>query len=323
LKILFPTDSEEATSINRIQEKEKILKDFKSGFIAVVGRTNVGKSTLLNALVGQKLSIVSDKPQTTRNNIRLIRTTEDSQMVFIDTPGFHKPKSKLSAFMLESAGSSVKDVDLVLFLVEEDTKIGRGDSMLIEKLKDVDVPVILVINKIDKVPKEELLAKIALYQGYDFIDEIVPVSALKNENIDTLVKVIEEYLPEGPMFFPEDMITDRAERFVVSEIVREKALRYLQMEIPHGIAVEVMAMKEREDGSLIDIDINIYCEKKSHKGIIIGKGGEMLKRIGTAARRDIEGMLDTKVNLNLWVKVRDSWRDKAFDLKELGYSEIE
>ncbi len=299
------------------------MKDFKSGFIAVVGRTNVGKSTLLNALVGQKLSIVSDKPQTTRNNIRLIRTTETSQMVFIDTPGFHKPKSKLSAFMLESAGSSVKDVDLVLFLVEEDTKIGRGDSMLIEKLKDVDVPVILVINKIDKVPKEELLAKMALYQSYDFISEIVPVSALKNENIDTLVEVIEQYLPEGPMFFPEDMVTDRAERFVVSEIVREKALRYLQMEIPHGIAVEIMSMKEREDGSLIDIDINIYCEKKSHKGIIIGKGGEMLKRIGTSARRDIEGMLDTKVNLNLWVKVRDSWRDKAFDLKELGYSEIE
>ena len=299
------------------------MDNFKSGFIAVVGRTNVGKSTLLNALVGQKLSIVSDKPQTTRNNIRLIRTTDTSQMVFIDTPGFHKPKSKLSAFMLESAGSSVKDVDLVLFLVEEDNKIGRGDSMLIEKLKDVDVPVILVINKMDKIPREELLSKMALFSGYDFIDEIVPVSALKNENIDSLVKVIEDYLPEGPMFFPEDMITDRAERFVVSEIVREKALRYLQMEIPHGIAVEVMSMKEREDASLIDIDINIYCEKKSHKGIIIGKGGEMLKRIGTAARRDIEGMLDTKVNLNLWVKVRDSWRDKAFDLKDLGYSEIE
>ncbi len=299
------------------------MKDFKSGFIAVVGRTNVGKSTLLNALVGQKLSIVSDKPQTTRNNIRLIRTTETSQMVFIDTPGFHKPKSKLSAFMLESAGSSVKDVDLVLFLVEEDTKIGRGDSMLIEKLKGVDEPVILVINKIDKVPREELLAKIALYQKYEFIDEIVPVSALKNENIDTLVEVIEQYLPEGPMFFPEDMVTDRAERFVVSEIIREKALRYLQMEIPHGIAVEIMAMKEREDGQLIDIDVNIYCEKKSHKGIIIGKGGEMLKRIGTSARRDIESMLECQVNLNLWVKVRDSWRDKAFDLKELGYSEIE
>ncbi len=299
------------------------MKDFKSGFIAVVGRTNVGKSTLLNALVGQKLSIVSDKPQTTRNNIRLIRTTETSQMVFIDTPGFHKPKSKLSAFMLESAGSSVKDVDLVLFLVEEDTKIGRGDSMLIEKLQDVDVPVILVINKIDKVPKEELLAKMALYQKYEFIDEIVPVSALKNENIDTLVSVIENYLPEGPMFFPEDMVTDRAERFVVSEIIREKALRYLQMEIPHGIAVEIMAMKEREDGQLVDIDVNIYCEKKSHKGIIIGKGGEMLKRIGTSARRDIESMLECRVNLNLWVKVRDSWRDKSFDLKELGYSEIE
>ena len=297
------------------------MKEFKSGFVAVVGRTNVGKSTLLNALVGQKVSIVSDKPQTTRNNIRLIRTTERSQMVFIDTPGFHKPKSKLGVFMVDAAGSSVKDVDLVLFLVEEDEKIGRGDAMLLEKLEHVEVPVILVINKIDKVPKEELLGKIALFQSYGFLTEIVPVSALRGENVDTLVETIEKYLPEGPKYFPEDMVTDRAERFLVQEIIREKVLRLTEQEVPHGVAVEVMSMKERPNGTLVDVDANIYCERKSHKGILIGKGGAMLKKIGTLARRDMEEMLGCQVNLTLWVKVRDDWRDRPFDLRELGYTE--
>lgn len=292
---------------------------FKSGFIAVVGRTNVGKSTLLNALIRQKVSIVSDKPQTTRNNIRLIRTTQQSQMVFIDTPGFHKPKSKLGSFMVDSASSSVKDVDLVLFLVEEDIFIGKGDALLIEKLKDVHVPVILVINKIDKIPKEELLKKIDLYKGYPFITDIIPVSAMKAENIETLVKTMEKYLPYGPMYFPDDMVTDRAERFMVQEIVREKILNLLMQEVPHGVAVEVISMKERPSGTLVDIDVNIYCERKSHKGILIGKNGVMLKKIGTQARFDIETMLATKVNLGLWVKVRDDWRDKPFDLKDLGY----
>lgn len=293
--------------------------DFKSGFIAVVGRTNVGKSTLLNALVGQKVSIVSDKPQTTRNNIRLIRTTDNSQMVFIDTPGFHKPKSRLGNFMVDAASSAVRDVDLVLFIVEEDNAIGRGDAMLLEKLSHTDLPVIMIINKMDKIPKEALLKKIELYKEYDFINEIIPISALRSENIDTLVSAIEKYLPEGPMFFPEDMVTDRAERFIVQEIVREKILNLLSQEVPHGVAVEVMSMKERPSGTLIDIDVNIYCERKSHKAILIGKSGAMLKKIGTLARKDIEEMLDTHVNLALWVKVRDDWRDRPFDLKDLGY----
>jgi GTP-binding protein Era len=294
---------------------------FKSGFIAVVGRTNVGKSTLLNALIGQKVSIVSDKPQTTRNNIRLIRTTETSQMVFIDTPGFHKPKNKLGNFMVDSAGSAVKDVDLILFLVEEDDRIGKGDQMILDRLAHVNIPIILVINKIDKIPREALLKKIALYQPYDFINELIPISAKTGESIDVLIDVMESYLPIGPMFFPEDMVTDRAERFLVQEIVREKLLQSLQQEVPHGIAVEAMQMKEREDGSLMDIDVNIYCERKSHKGIVIGKNGEMLKKIGIRARRDIEAMLGTKVNLKLWVKVRSDWRDSGFDLKDLGYIE--
>lgn len=295
-------------------------KSFKSGFIAVVGRTNVGKSTLLNALIGQKVSIVSDKPQTTRNNIRLIRTTASSQMVFIDTPGFHKPKTKLGTFMVDAAGASVRDVDLVLFLVEEEPFIGKGDRMILDKLAGCGVPVILVINKMDKIPKEELLKKIELFSEFGFIDEIIPISALKAENIETLVTAIESYLSEGPMFFPEDMVTDRAERFLVQEMIREKVLRFLQQEVPHGVAVEVMSMKERPNGTIVDIDVNIYCERKSHKGILIGKNGEMLKKIGSSARRDIEEMLDAKVNLTLWVKVRDDWRDRPFDLNELGYT---
>lgn len=296
-------------------------KNFKSGFIAVVGRTNVGKSTLLNALIGQKIAIVSDKPQTTRNNIRLIRTTDSSQMVFIDTPGFHRPKSMLGDFMVKSAGGAMHDVDLVIFIVEEDMEIGAGDAFLLEKLADLKVSVILVINKIDKIPKELLLKKMDLYKTYDFIKEIVPLSALKAENLDTLIEVIEGYLPEGPMYFPEDMVTDRAERFLVQEIIREKLLRRLKDEIPHGVAVEVTAIKERTGGHIADVDATIYCEKKTHKGIIIGKNGEMLKRIGTAARYDIEDMLGISVNLSLWVKVRKDWRDRQFDLKELGYTE--
>ena len=288
--------------------------------VALVGRTNVGKSTLLNALIGQKVSIVSDKPQTTRNNIRLIRTTETSQMVFIDTPGFHKPKTKLGTFMVDAAGASVRDVDLVLLLVEEEAFIGKGDRMVLDKLASSGVPVILVINKIDKVPKEELLKKIELFKEFPFLNEIIPISALKSENVDTLVASIESYLPEGPMFFPDDMVTDRAERFLVQELIREKILRFLEQEVPHGVAVEVMSMKERPNGTLTDIDVNIYCERKSHKGILIGKNGEMLKKIGTAARRDIEDMLDAKVNLSLWVKVRDDWRDRPYDLNDLGYT---
>lgn len=291
--------------------------DFKSGFIAVAGRTNVGKSTLLNALVGQKLSIVSDKPQTTRNIIRLVRTSERSQMVFLDAPGFHKPKNKLGTFMTDVADNSLNDVDVVLFLVEEDISIGPGDRRILERLKNAQTPVILVINKIDKVKREEILKKIEMYSQYEWIDEIVPVSAYKGINIDTLVEVIEKYLPVGPRFFPDDVVTDRTEKFFTAEILREKILRLLNDEIPHGIAVEITKMSER--GNILDVDAEIYCEKKSHKAIIIGKNGEMLKRIATKARLDIEELTDMKVNLNVWVKVKSDWRERDYDLKEFGY----
>lgn len=294
--------------------------NFKSGFISIVGRTNVGKSTLLNLLLGQKISIVSNRPQTTRNNIRCIRTTDTSQMVFIDTPGFHKPKSKLSDYMVEVAGESYKEVDVILFLVEEDTTIGKGDEFLIEKLRKEKTPVILVINKIDKITKDEILGKIKLYEKYDFIKEIVPISAIKGENINELVEVIEKYLPIGPMYFPEDMVTDRSERFVISELIREKILRSLKEEIPHGTAVEIMLMKKRDNKDLYDIEANIYTERENHKRIIIGKNGSMLKKIGSSSRREIEEMLGTKVNLKLWVKVKDEWRDKPNILNSLGYN---
>ena len=292
---------------------------FRSGFVAVAGRTNVGKSTLLNALVGQKLSIVSDKPQTTRNIIRLIRTTDTSQMVFLDAPGLHRSRNRLSEYMDEAALSTLRDVDVILFLVEEDMAIGRGDMRILETLADPPCPVILVINKIDRIKREEVLRKIEMYTSYPQISEIVPVSARKKINIDTLVEVIEKYLPEGEPFFPEDMVTDRSERFFVSEILREKILRMLSDEIPHGVAVEISKMQER--GNILDIEAVIYCEKKSHKAIIIGKGGEMLKRIASRARVDMEEMTDMKVNLDVWVKVRDDWREKEYDLKEFGYDQ--
>ena len=294
--------------------------NYKSGFISIIGRTNVGKSTLLNTLIGQKISIISNRPQTTRNNIRCIRTTNTSQMVFIDTPGFHKPKSKLSDYMVEVAGESFKEVDLILFLVEEDLNIGKGDEFLLKKLKNEKTPVVLVINKIDKIKKEDILVKIKLYEKYDFIKDIVPISAFKGENIDTLVTIIEKYLPYGPMYFPEDMVTDRSERFVVSELIREKILRSLKEEIPHGTAVEVMQMKKRNDKEIYDIEANIYTERENHKRIIIGKGGNMLKKIGSESRKEIEQMLDCKVNLKLWVKVKDEWRDKPNILNSLGYN---
>ncbi|MGO5359414.1 GTPase Era [Anaerofustis sp. LCP19S3_F7] len=294
--------------------------NYKSGFISIIGRTNVGKSTLLNTLIGQKISIISNRPQTTRNNIRCIRTTDTSQMVFIDTPGFHKPKSKLSDYMVEVAGESFKEVDLILFLVEEDLNIGKGDEFLLEKLKNEKTPVVLVINKIDKIKKEDILVKIKLYEKYDFIKDIVPISAFKGENIDTLVTIIEKYLPYGPMYFPEDMVTDRSERFVVSELIREKILRSLKEEIPHGTAVEVMQMKKRDNKEIYDIEANIYTERENHKRIIIGKGGNMLKKIGSESRKEIEQMLDCKVNLKLWVKVKDEWRDKPNILNSLGYN---
>lgn len=297
------------------------MAEYKSGFISVVGRPNVGKSTLLNHIMGEKLLITSDKPQTTRNAIRCIYTDDQAQMIFIDTPGMHRPKNKLGDYMQKAAENTVSDVDLVLYLVEPETKIGPGDQFILDKLKSLGTPVILVMNKIDRLPKEELLGAIKLYEDYDFLKAIIPVSALKGDGVDVLIKEIKNLLQPGPQFFPDDMIIDQSERFIVAELIREKALNLLKDEVPHGVAVEVTSMKPRKNKDLIDIEATIFCERKTHKGIIIGKGGSMLTKIGSQSRRNIEFFLKTQVNLQLWVKVRADWREKNFDLKDLGYFE--
>ena len=294
-------------------------KDYKSGFVTLIGRPNVGKSTLMNQLIGQKIAITSNKPQTTRNRIQTVLTTDDGQIVFVDTPGIHKAKNKLGEYMVNVAERTLNEVDVVLWLVEPTTFIGAGEQHIISQLKKVTTPVVLVINKIDSVKKEDVLPAIAAYKDvYDFA-EIVPVSARNGDNTDELVKVIMKYLPYGPQFYDEDTITDQPERQIVSELIREKALRNLNDEIPHGVAVAIDRMKERPGGTLIDIDATIVCERNSHKGIIIGKQGSMLKKIGTDARRDIEALLDCKVNLKLWVKVKKDWRDSDFLIENFGY----
>lgn len=296
-------------------------KNYKSGFITLIGRPNVGKSTLMNHLIGQKIAITSSKPQTTRNRIQTVLTEERGQIIFLDTPGIHKAKNKLGEYMVNVAERTLKEVDVVMWLVEPTTFIGAGEQHIAEQLKKVNTPVILVINKIDTVKKEELLAVIAAYREiYDF-KEIVPVSALKGENADHLVDVLFSYLEEGPMFYDEDTITDQPERQIVAELIREKALRLLSDEIPHGIAVSIERMKERKKGNLMDIDATIICERDSHKGIIIGKQGAMLKKIGTKARIEIENLLDIKVNLQIWVKVKKDWRDSDFLIKNYGYQD--
>jgi GTP-binding protein Era len=296
-------------------------ENFKSGFISIVGRPNVGKSTLLNNIMGEKLVITSAKPQTTRNAIRCIYTDEQSQMVFIDTPGMHRPKNRLGDYMQKAAENTISDVDVVLYLVEPETKIGPGDQYILEKLAASKTPVVLVINKIDLLPKEELLITIAAYQKYDFLKTIIPVSAVTGDGVKELLDIITELLKPGPMFFPADMIIDQSERWIVSELIREKLLNLLNDEVPHGIAVEVTAMKPRKGKDIIDIEATIFCERKTHKGILIGKGGSMLTKIGSQARKDIEFFLKSQINLQLWVKVRSDWRDKNFDLKDLGYFE--
>ncbi|AFA48707.1 GTPase Era [Acetobacterium woodii] len=294
---------------------------FKSGFISIVGRPNVGKSTLLNNIMDEKLVITSAKPQTTRNAIRCIYTDEHVQMVFIDTPGMHRPKNRLGDYMQKAAENTVSDVDAVLYLVEPEIKIGPGDQYILEKLKASGTPVILVINKIDLLPKEDVLITIAAYQKYDFLNAIIPISAVQGDGVKELLNIITGLLNPGPMFFPADMIIDQSERWIVQELIREKLLNLLNDEVPHGIAVEVTAMKPRKGKEIIDIEATIFCERKTHKGILIGKNGSMLTKIGTLARKDIEFFLKSKVNLQLWVKVRSDWRDKNFDLKELGYFE--
>lgn len=295
------------------------MKKFKSGFVSLIGRPNVGKSTLMNCLVGEKIAITSHKPQTTRNKITSILTKEDFQCVFLDTPGIHRPKHKLGEFMVRSAENTFNEVDLVLMLIEPTEKVKDLDRYVIDRLENVKTPVVLIINKIDTVEKGKLFEVIDAYRKlYPFV-EIVPISAMKNTNIEELMLVIRKYLPEGPQYFPGDMITDQPERQIASEIIREKALYMLQEEIPHGIAVEIMSMKKRGDQNMVDVEATIYCEKDSHKGMIIGKQGAMLKKIGSYARRDMERLLGSPIYLQLWVKVKKDWRDSDFLLKNFGY----
>lgn len=294
-------------------------KQIKTGFATLIGRPNVGKSTLMNRLIGQKIAITSSKPQTTRNRIQTVYTDERGQIVFLDTPGIHKAKNKLGDYMVNVAEHTLKEVDVVLFLVEPTDYIGAGERHIIEQLKKTKTPVILLINKIDKVPqKEELLLYIDAYRKEMEFDQIIPVSAKNGDGTEDLLKTIFDYLPYGPMFYDEDTVTDQPERQIVSELIREQALRLLEDEIPHGIAVSVDTMKKRK--KIMDVDATIICERDSHKGIIIGKGGSMLKRIGTNARKGIEDLLECQVNLKLWVKVKKDWRDSDFLLKNFGYN---
>ncbi len=291
---------------------------FKSGFAAIIGRPNVGKSTLVNKLVGEKIVIASDRPQTTRNVIRCIVNGNDYQIIFIDTPGIHKPRHRLDQYMVKSAAGTIGEVDAVLFVVEAgENHIGPGDQYILEQLKNSKVPVILLINKIDTVKKEDILPLIEKYKGSFSYHSVIPISALQGDGMDIIIDELKKIIPEGPKLFPDDMITDQPERVIAAEIIREKALHLLQDEVPHGIAVEVTSMKEREGRDIAEIQATIYCEKESHKPIVIGSKGAMLKEIGRRARLDIEAFLASKVFLELWVKVRKNWKDNDLILKSL------
>jgi len=293
---------------------------FKSGFVTIVGRPNVGKSTLLNRLTGEKIAITSDKPQTTRNTIKSIVTTENCQIIFIDTPGVHKPQNKLGELMMEAVNNTLSEVDIVLYVIDaRDTQIGEGDRFIIDMLKQVKSKVFLVINKIDLVKKEQIVSIISNYKEQLDLRAVIPISAINGDGIDIILKELENELPEGPKYFPDDMLTDQPEKNIAAELIREKILYLVRDEVPHGVGVEVIHFKERSEKNIIDIKANIYCEKKSHKGILIGKQGQMLKNIGSLARADIENLLGTKVFLELWVKVKPDWRNDDFMLKNLGY----
>ena len=292
---------------------------YKSGFISVIGRPNVGKSTLLNKVIGEKISIISDKPQTTRNKIQLVYTDEDFQVVFLDTPGIQMPKNALGEYMLKLSKSTLAEVDIITFMVDDSMETGKLDNYILEQLSDVITPIILLINKSDKLDEEETKILVQKYKNMNRFDKIIPISALYDTNIDEYIKAIKDILPEGPQYFPEDMITDQPERFIIAELIREKALLNLEEEVPHGIYVGVDAVKTRGDKDLIDVYANIYCEKESHKGIIIGKKGQMLRTIGESARVDIEKLMGSKINLQLWVKVEKNWRDKDKKVKYFGY----
>lgn len=291
----------------------------RSGFVAIIGRPNVGKSTIMNALIGQKMAIVSDKPQTTRNRIQCVLTRDDYQIIFIDTPGIHRPKNELGNYMIKTVRSVFDDVDAILFVVDIADGIGGGDRRIVESLKDVNIPVIVVLNKIDISEPFQVEEGIKEFENMGIAKEIVPISALQGNNISKLESILVEYMPYGPQYYPPDMITDQPEQFIISEIIREKALECLHDEVPHGIGVEITHMEERDDRPLVDIRATIYCEKKSHKGIIIGKQGRMLQKIGSKARKDIERLLGVQVYLELWVKIKDDWRNNIGVLKDLGY----
>lgn len=295
------------------------MSNFKSGFVTILGRPNVGKSTLMNHLIGEKLSIISNKPQTTRNTIQTILSRENYQIVFIDTPGIHRPRHKLGEYMVKSAQNTLNEVDLILFITTPEDEMGAGDRYILEQLKNVSTPVVLIINKVDTVKKEAIAKTIDNYIKEFNFSEVIPISALNGENVDKLESIIVSKLPEGPEYFPKDMITDQPEKFIISEIIREKILVNLDEEVPHGTAVDVISVKENKETNKLEINATIYCEKDSHKAIIIGKGGQMMKRIGQSARRDIEKLLGNKVYLELWVKVKKDWRDSQSILKELGY----
>ncbi len=296
----------------------------KSGFVTIIGRPNVGKSTLMNELIGQKIAITSNKPQTTRNRIRAVLSDKDrGQIVFLDTPGMHKAKNKLGEFMVSAIEQSMSDTDLILYLIEPSPKIGEIDTKILEKLSKQNVPVILVINKTDSIKRDEVLPVIDAFKDKMEFADVVPISAKNKDNLDVLLDSVFKLLPEGPMFYDEDTVTDQTERQIVAEMIREKALYVLSDEVPHGIAVAIDSMKDRKDKDITDIDATIICERDSHKGIIIGKKGQMLKRIGTDARYEIEHFLDRKVNLKLWVKVKKDWRDSDFLIKNFGYKKDE
>lgn len=292
---------------------------FKSGFVTLIGRPNVGKSTLMNHLIGQKIAITSNKPQTTRNRIQTVYTDERGQIIFLDTPGMNKAKNKLGEYMLTVAQRTLNEVDVILWVVEASTYIGPGEQYIIEQLKQTKTPVILIINKIDTIDKNEIGEIMKAYKGILPVADMIPVSALRSRNMEEVLSAIMKQLPEGPQYYDEETITDQPERQIVAELIREKALRCLDKEVPHGIAVMMEKMKVRPKGDIVDIDATIVCERDSHKGIIIGKQGSMLKKIGTQARIEIEGLLDMKVNLQLWVKVKKDWRDSELMLKNYGY----
>lgn len=295
--------------------------NFKSGYVSVVGRPNVGKSTLLNAIIGEKISAISSKPQTTRQNITFIHTDEDSQIIFLDTPGIQRPKNKLGEFMLTESKESIDEADVITYIVDTSKKIGKAERSIIDILKEYEgkLPIILLINKVDTIKKDELLEIISMYANEGIFNEIIPISAMKNDGVDIYIETLKKYLKPGPMYYPDDMITDKNERFIVAEIIREKGLRYLNEEVPHGLAISIEKFKKREGKNIYDIEANIYVERDSHKGILIGKGGSMLKRIGSEAREDAERLLDAKVNLQIWVKVEKNWRERDNLVKRFGY----